>query len=146
MKQQTTNMNTRKTKKRMPVISLVILLFVALYDIQSSNSLIRQLQLTDGGKPSEDNERLLSIDDKQSSSLRKTQALSPVIVTMVTPKTSLDDLCKSMKTLVNAQGSLTAPVLIFHLEDEPDDERKTFFRKCSDRPVYFPILDLDGTF
>jgi hypothetical protein len=62
---------------------------------------------------------------------------------MVTPKTSLDDLCKSMKTLVNAQGSLTAPVLIFHLEDEPDDERKTFFRKCSDRPVYFPILDLD---
>ena len=87
--------------------------------------------------------RRLQGNDEETNYVRKTSALNPVIVSLITHSTSINDLCNSFRTLKNAQGDSKAPILVFHLEDEATIEVKTFFSECTDRPIYYSTIDLD---
>lgn len=87
--------------------------------------------------------RRLQASDEPINTVRKTTALNPVIVTLLTDTTSLVDLCSSLRTLKNAQGHPDAPILVFHLENAASDGRKAFFSTCTDRSIFFPTVDLD---
>jgi len=69
--------------------------------------------------------------------------LSPVIVVLIHENTRLDDLCLSMKTLVNVKGSDTAPVLAFHLRTTPELEQQIILQQCTTRSVLFAVVDID---
>ena len=87
--------------------------------------------------------RMLQANGETYNTVRKTTALNPVIVTLVTDKTSLVDLCNSLRTLKNAQGHPDAPILVFHLEFGATAGRKAFFSTCTDRNLFYPTVDLD---
>jgi len=73
---------------------------------------------------------------------RKAQAQAPVIVFLIHQHTNLDDLCLSMKTLVNIKPN--TPMISFHLEDYPSLEDEAHLRSCSTgRSLYFAVVDLD---
>jgi len=67
-----------------------------------------------------------------------------VIVAVIHRDTDLSELCLSMRTLSNIQGSLTAPVHIFHLghvQKSVREENKIFLQSCTDRHVYSNVVD-----
>jgi len=68
------------------------------------------------------------------------ETLSPVIVSLIHQDTHINDLCLSMKTLVNAQGSLSAPVLMFYLES-PSQDQQNYLQSCTNRTVSFAPVD-----
>lgn len=117
--------------------SLVVLvtLFCISRESSTTSNVLRRLR--------SDVDTVNNIQQSDGSIDRRTQAVSPAIVTLVTDQSQVNDLCDSMKTLVNIQGNTQAPVLIFHLENEPSDQQKEFLSSCTDRNVYFPIVDLD---
>mmetsp|Transcript_2114 Transcript_2114/g.2982 ORF Transcript_2114/g.2982 Transcript_2114/m.2982 type:complete len:341 (-) Transcript_2114:33-1055(-) len=82
-------------------------------------------------------------NDSSIDTKRRTQALSPAIVTLVTPLTNLDDLCATLRTLENAEGSTTAPLLIFHVEETPSLENQEYLNSCTDRSVHYPLIGMD---
>lgn len=67
----------------------------------------------------------------------------PVIVILIAQNTNLIDLCQSMKTLTNAQGSIKTPILAFHLESKPTLVNQNMLSACTDRAVFFAVVDLD---
>lgn len=75
---------------------------------------------------------------------RRTTGDNYLIVTLVVPdKTDLEQLCSSMGTLKMIEGAHEAPVFVFHLEDDPPPDQKEYLQECTERAVYFPIIDLD---
>jgi len=85
---------------------------------------------------------LVSVDRKLQIVEDSTPAYTPkpVIVVLIHEQTSLEDLCQSMRTLVNVEGS--APVLAFHLETTPGLNQQNHLQQCTTRPVYFAVVDL----
>lgn len=66
---------------------------------------------------------------------------STVITALIHQDTQIDDLCLSMKTLTNIQGSLTAPVLIFGFGALPVQQDQDYLQSCTDRAVSFAAVD-----
>lgn len=73
---------------------------------------------------------------------RGLQAASPVITVIITPKTHMEELCHSMRSLRNVRGNTKAPVLTFHIE-EPTDDTKNFIEGCTTRQVLYATIDMD---
>lgn len=65
-----------------------------------------------------------------------------VIISMINEHTLIKDLCLSMKTLSNIQGSLTAPIILFHSINVLT-EHKDYLHSCTERSVSFVYVDLN---
>jgi hypothetical protein len=121
----------RKASQTAIVVLLAIVSFFAIANFRekevfNTTTFLRRLQGND-----------------ETKVVRKTSALNPVIVSLITDSTSINDLCNSFRTLKNAQGHPDAPILVFHLENEATTERMAFFSTCTDRPIFYPTIDLD---
>jgi len=67
-----------------------------------------------------------------------------VIVAVIHRDTNLSELCLSIRTLTNIQGSPNAPVHIFHLghvQDSVREENQFYLQSCTDRHVYSNFVD-----
>jgi hypothetical protein len=93
------------------------------------------------GQTTDTIERQLSLRQETTSN-RSLSENDQVLVTMFTETTLIDDLCKSMRSLINVQGSLTAPIIIFSTTDLSVADR-SFLESCTERSVSFTALDLD---
>jgi len=85
--------------------------------------------------------RRISSNQKQETLYRALSQDDEVLITLFSESTLRDDLCKSMRTLSNVQGSLTAPVIIFHSTDISLADR-SFLESCTERIVTFSSVDL----
>jgi len=86
--------------------------------------------------------------EKESSSVESVRMTaeqsSAAIVALIYGDTSLNELCLSIRTLQNIQGSLSAPVHVFHLDDLEDNvrlENQNYLLSCTDRDVYANVID-----
>lgn len=70
--------------------------------------------------------------------------ISPVIAVLIHEQTNLINLCESIKTLVNIQGSVDAPILAFHLQSTPELADQNHLQSCTDRSVFFAIVNLNS--
>lgn len=76
--------------------------------------------------------------------LNTEEGVSPVIAVFIHEQTRIDELCDTLKTLVNLQGSLEAPVLAFHLSTTPELADQNRLQLCTDRPVFFNTIDINS--
>lgn len=117
------------------IASCVVLLALQNLSIGVDSSIpdieVRLLSAKDGYAINEDAKRVL-------------QAQNPVIVTVVTAETNLEELCHSMKSLNHVTGNSHAPVIAFHVTTAATDAEKTFLKACTDRRVLFDVLDISS--
>jgi len=101
------------------------------YDQQNVESIVRRISLrqeTPVKRSLSEYERSLAQNDE-------------VLITLFTHNTLKDDLCKSMRSLSNIQGSTTAPIIIFHTT-EISEADQSFLDACNERTVSFSSVEL----
>lgn len=116
---------TSSAKVLLASITGFALASILYFDGQTADSIVRRLSFR-----------------QETTSNRSLSENDEVLVTMVSETTLIDDLCKSMRSLINVQGSLTAPIIIFSSTDLSVADR-SFLDSCTERNVSFTSLDLD---
>jgi len=86
--------------------------------------------------------RRVSSKQEPTTLTRSLAGNNEVLVTLFSGTTLKDDLCKSMRTLKNIEGSPTAPIIIFTSTDISTDE-SSFIESCTERTVTFTSVELD---